>query len=195
MTRSVLGSRTGGAVEEDDDGAAAELDAEDAGEDADELELEADFDAELEQPVRERAAATTATAAVVKEGRNLTMTPLVSGCGMGKDGTRCPTAASQVRTLMSAGSGRDSLLTPQTLTGNSGRTIRCGFLRRCFKNVHPCFYVSARGAVEARTTNSGKNSDSVLRMVTPRIWSMSVRAAATPIDSTGWRTVVSGGSV
>ena len=205
ITRSVLGSRTGGALDDEEpaeDGAAEELepdaDGEEAGDADDAAEFEADFEDELEQPVRERAAATTATAAVVKEGRNLTMTPLVSGCGKGREqkaGPRRPTSALQVRALMAAGSGRDSLLTRQTLTGNSGRTIRCSFLRRCFRTVRVCFYVSASGPVDARTTNSGKNSDSVLRMVTPRIWSISVRAAATPIDSTGWRTVVSGGSV
>jgi hypothetical protein len=72
-----LGSRTGGALadeeavdgeEELEDDADGEL-AEDA------AEFDAGFEDELEQPVRERAAATTATAAVVKEGRYLTMTP------------------------------------------------------------------------------------------------------------------------
>jgi hypothetical protein len=82
-----LGSRTGGAVEEDDDGAAAaELEGVADGEEAEDagFEPEADFEDELEQPVRERAAATTVIAAVVKEGRYLTMTPSVSGCGNGK---------------------------------------------------------------------------------------------------------------
>jgi hypothetical protein len=77
----VLGSRTGGALEEELAGAAEELELDADGEEAvdvEELEPAADFEDELEQPVRERAAATTATAAVDKEGRYLTMTPLVS---------------------------------------------------------------------------------------------------------------------
>jgi hypothetical protein len=70
-------------VEEEEDGAAAELEPDADGEEAvlvvevEPAEPAADFEDELEQPVRERAAATTATLAVVKEGRNLTMTPLV----------------------------------------------------------------------------------------------------------------------
>jgi hypothetical protein len=81
-----LGSRTGGALadeeavdgeEELEDDADGEL-AEDA------AEFDAGFEDELEQPVRERAAATTATAADAKEGRYLTMIPSVSGCGKGE---------------------------------------------------------------------------------------------------------------
>jgi hypothetical protein len=81
-----LGSRTGGALEDDDGAAAADEEELDAGveaADVEEVEPDADFEDELEQPVRERAAATTATAADVKEGRYLTMTPSVSGCGKG----------------------------------------------------------------------------------------------------------------
>ncbi|WP_228563867.1 MULTISPECIES: hypothetical protein [Catenulispora] len=78
----MLGSRTGGALEEDEGADAAELELVADGEEAELVEDDepaaADFEDELEQPVRERAAATTATAAVVKEGRYLTMTPLVS---------------------------------------------------------------------------------------------------------------------
>jgi hypothetical protein len=73
-------------VEEEEDGAAGELEPDADGEEAEDVEPvpAAVFEDELEQPVRERAAATTATDAVVKEGRNLTMTPLVSGCGKGR---------------------------------------------------------------------------------------------------------------
>ncbi|WP_370355946.1 hypothetical protein [Catenulispora sp. EB89] len=79
----MLGSRTGGALEEDEGAdATEELELVADGEEAEPVEDDepaaAGFEDELEQPVRERAAATTATAAVVKEGRYLTMTPLVS---------------------------------------------------------------------------------------------------------------------
>jgi hypothetical protein len=86
-----LGSRTGGALEEELAAAAEEL-VDEAGVEAEDPEAAADFEAELEQPVRERAATTTATAAIVKEGRFLTMTPLVSCQEKGRTvpGTRPP---------------------------------------------------------------------------------------------------------
>ncbi|WP_230418442.1 hypothetical protein [Catenulispora pinistramenti] len=78
----MLGSRTGGALAEEEPAeAAAAVDALEPDADGEEDDPAADFEDELEQPVRERAAATTATAAVVKEGRYLTMTPLVSCWG------------------------------------------------------------------------------------------------------------------
>jgi hypothetical protein len=96
-------------VDDDDAAAGAELEDEpDAvGLDADEAEPDAAevFDAalgledELEQPARESVAATTAIAAVGRQGRYLTMTPSVSGCGhFGDDARR---RQSLVRTLIS----------------------------------------------------------------------------------------------
>src|SRR5690606_1819041 len=50
-------------------------------------------------------------------------------------------------------------------------------------------------AVEPRTTSSGRNRYSVCGAPWPRISSTSARTAAAAIARTGWRTVVSGGSV
>ena len=51
------------------------------------------------------------------------------------------------------------------------------------------------GPVEPRTTSSGSNSSSSGFGTTVSIWLTSSATAALPIDSIGWRTVVSGGSV
>jgi hypothetical protein len=53
----------------------------------------------------------------------------------------------------------------------------------------------AAGAVEPRTTNSGSNSSLSAAATVPSIWLASSFTAARPIDSMGWRMVVSGGSV
>jgi hypothetical protein len=108
-------------VEEDDDGAAAdELELEADGEEAEDAEPAADFDDELEQPVRERAAATTATAAVVEEGRYLTMTPSVSGCGNGE--TSCSQSPRSAPLHGTDGSGASDL-------GNTGQSLDFGGVR------------------------------------------------------------------
>ena len=51
------------------------------------------------------------------------------------------------------------------------------------------------GPVEPRTTSSGSNSSSSGCGIVVSIWLTKSATAAFPIDSTGWRTVVSGGSV
>ncbi|GAA1979181.1 hypothetical protein GCM10009838_45210 [Catenulispora subtropica] len=140
ITRSVLGSRTGGAVEDDDAAAGAELEAEAEGVAAPEPE-EDGFEAalgleeELEQPATGSVAATTAIAAIEREGRYLTMTPSVSGCGNDGD---TPHQGFD-RSLIPAPSGRDSPLTPPTITGNSRRAICCRFLLLRFRSARRCF--------------------------------------------------------
>jgi len=142
-----LGSRTGAALEEDEAGAELESVA-DGDDDAEDL-APADFEDELEQPVRERAAATTAIAPVVREERYLTMTPSVSGYGTmkrrnghsrscryrGTGGNRLPIPAFNINGLMEMRSGRDSPLTTETLTRNFSEATRCSFLRRCFSSL------------------------------------------------------------
>jgi hypothetical protein len=68
--------------------------------------------------------------------------------------------------------------------GHAAGTVRGVWLTR-----------STAMAVDPRTTSSGANRYSDLGAAKPLISSTSVRTAANPIAETGWRRVVSGGSV